>query len=247
MAQPITGTVVGKHRWTDDLFSIQIDAAIAGFEAGQFGRVGLMIDDKPIMRPYSFVNAPDEKPLEFHYNVVHGGPLTARLPALEVGAEILINEKANGFLVLSEVPEAEQLWMLSTGTAIGAFLSILKTEEVWRRFADIVLVHATRTVGALSYREQVDKLAAERGERFRYIPFVSREETDFAMTGRIPQALTDGRLAARANLHYAPDKSQFMLCGNPDMVKDTTAVLTEAGFARNRRRTPGHITVENYW
>jgi ferredoxin--NADP+ reductase len=31
------------------------------------------------------------------------------------------------------------------------------------------------------------------------------------------------------------------------MVKDTSAILQARGLERNRRRTPGHITVENYW
>jgi ferredoxin--NADP+ reductase len=38
-----------------------------------------------------------------------------------------------------------------------------------------------------------------------------------------------------------------MLCGNPDMVKDCTETLKARGFTKNRRRTPGHITAENYW
>jgi ferredoxin--NADP+ reductase len=31
------------------------------------------------------------------------------------------------------------------------------------------------------------------------------------------------------------------------MVKDSIEVLKGRGFSKNRRRTPGHITVENYW
>lgn len=248
MIAPVRGKVVGYRRWTDALFSLQVEAEIAPFEAGQFGRIGLESDDgKPLMRPYSFVNAPDERPLEFYYILLPEGPLTRRLIELRAGDDILINPKANGFLVLSEVPDAEQLWMLATGTALGPFLSILKGEEVWRRFADIVLVHAVRRAEELTYGDSVRALV-EKGEgRLRFIPFVSREDTSFAMRGRIPAALAGGELQKRANLTPSPEKSQFMLCGNPQMVKDTTATLTATGFARNRRRAPGHITVENYW
>jgi ferredoxin--NADP+ reductase len=38
-----------------------------------------------------------------------------------------------------------------------------------------------------------------------------------------------------------------MLCGNPDMLKDTTAALVGRGLRKNRRRTPGQITVESFW
>lgn len=244
---PIVGRVVGQRQWTDSLYSIQISADINPFEAGQFGRIGLMMDDKPVLRPYSFINGADERPLEFYYVIVKEGPLTARLPHLVTGDEVLINEKANGFLVLSEVPPAEQLWMLATGTGLGPFLSILKSKEVWTRFNDMVLVHAVRYANELTYQEDIQRLLGDGGGRLRYVPFVSRERADFALSGRIPQALTNGALANRAGLHFSPDKSQFMLCGNPQMVKDAVETLTPLGFERNRRKKPGHITVENYW
>ena len=38
-----------------------------------------------------------------------------------------------------------------------------------------------------------------------------------------------------------------MICGNPDMVRDTVAVLETRGLKKNRRRDPGHITTEQYW
>jgi len=48
-------------------------------------------------------------------------------------------------------------------------------------------------------------------------------------------------------LQLDTERSHFMLCGNPDMVKDVTDLLKHKGFRKNRRRTPGHITTENYW
>jgi ferredoxin--NADP+ reductase len=38
-----------------------------------------------------------------------------------------------------------------------------------------------------------------------------------------------------------------MICGNPDMVRDTSAALGRRGMKKHRRRDPGQITVENYW
>jgi ferredoxin--NADP+ reductase len=38
-----------------------------------------------------------------------------------------------------------------------------------------------------------------------------------------------------------------MLCGNPEMVEAMRARLKARGFAMNRRLSPGHIIVENYW
>ncbi len=245
--EPNIGKVAANRRWTENLYSIQIKAEFNPFEPGQFGRIGMEIDGKNILRPYSFVNTPEESLYEFYYGIVPEGPLSPRLPALKEGDDILYVPKPNGYMVLSEIPDARQLWMLATGTAVGPFLSILKCAKVWERFDRLVLVHAVRHADELSYSEEIQELLEKGDGRLFFAPFVSRAKTDFAFEGRIPAALESGLLSQKAGLEISPDESQFMICGNPAMVKDTTAVLQSLGLERNRRRTPGHITMENYW
>ena len=84
-------------------------------------------------------------------------------------------------------------------------------------------------------------------EQFQYIPFVSREDTGNAIRGRIPDAIRDGRLETRAGVKLDAATAQCMLCGNPDMVSDTTTVLEERGLKKNKRKDPGHISIETYW
>lgn len=247
MNQWVQGQVVGKRRWTDHLYSLQIDAPIEPFQAGQFTRLALDIDGKRVARPYSFVNAPHERPLEFYFITIPHGPLTERLRRLEVGDRIWVAARPAGTFTLAVVPDAEHLWLLATGTALGVFLSLLKTDELWTRFNKVVLVHAVRTRDELTYQDEIRGFQERHPGRFTLIPFVSREETDFALRGRIPEAIRDGRLEARAGLPLHPGTSQVMICGNPDMVRDTTAALEERGFRKNRRSSPGQITTENYW
>jgi len=248
MSRWTEGTVVENHHWTDRLYSLRVEADIEGFTAGQFGRLALDIDGERVARPYSFVNAPDERPLEFYSIVVPGGALSPRLASLGPGDKLWVARKGAGFFTLSEVPDdPPHMWMLSTGTALGPFLSILKTPDPWGRFETIVLVHAVRTVAELTYRETIERFAARHPDQFVYIPFVSREDTDFAIKGRIPAAIEDGRLEERAGTPLSSTASHVMLCGNPGMVKDTTAVLEQRGFKRNKRKEPGQITTEQYW
>lgn len=247
MSKFVQGTVVGKRRSTGRLYSLQVDAEVAPFQAGQFTKLALDIDGEMAGRPYSFINTPGEKPLEFYFIEMPGGLLTQRLAALEVGDAVWVAPQAAGFLTLSEVPDAKYLWLLSTGTGIGPFLSILKTEAPWQRFERVVLAHAVRHADELAYGETIRNLAQRHGEQFRFVPFVSREETDFALRARIPEAIADGRLEANAGVALGPENSQVMLCGNPDMLRDTTEVLLTRGLKKNRRHDPGHITVESYW
>ena len=245
----IEGAVVGQTRWTERLLSIKVDAPVGAFEAGQFAKLALDVAGERIARPYSFVNAPGAGPLEFYYAIVPGGPLSPRLAALGPGDRVFLTPNPTGFLVLSEVPDAEVLWMIATGTGIGPFLSILRSEVPWKRFGRVVLVHAARHSGELVYGEVIAGIAAAHPDQFACVRIASRDanEASSLLHGRIPELLGDGSLEARAGCLIAAGTSQVMLCGNPDMVRDVTATLAERGMKKHRRRNPGQITVENYW
>ena len=247
MAQWLTGHVVENKQWSERLHSLRIDAGIEPFEAGQFIKLGLSINGEIVGRPYSLVNPPHQRPLDCYFIVVPGGPLTQRLAILRPGDEVLVAPRAAGFLVLSEVPAARYLWLIATGTGVGPFLSMIRSETPWQRFERVVLVHAVRTVAELTYQDAIQQVSAAHPQQFAYIPFVSREPCDFALSGRVSQAIEDGRLEARAGIALNAAESQIMLCGNPQMVQDTVNVLIERGLKKHRRRDPGQISVENYW
>src|SRR5437762_1914014 len=144
MQKWVEGTVGNQKRWTQTLFTLQVEADIARFEAGQFAKLALAVEGEMVARPYSFVNSPEEHPHEFYYVTLPDGPLTQRLCKLQAGDAIYLAPRPAGFLALSEIPEGENLWLISTGTGVGPFLSILKTEGPWQRFKQVVLVHAVR-------------------------------------------------------------------------------------------------------
>lgn len=247
MQKWVEGTVVDQKRWTETLFSLYVRADVSAFEAGQFAKLALAVEGEVVARPYSFVNAPEERPHEFYYVTLPGGPLTQRLCRLEAGDPIQVAPRPSGFLVLSEVPDGENLWLISSGTGLGPFLSILKTEAPWRRFSQVVLVHAVRHAGELTYRDCLDRLRDEHRGQLRVVSFVSREAKPGALQGRVPVSIEDGRLESAAGVALSAKASQVMLCGNPGMVADITEALKLRGMRKHRRREPGHITMENYW
>jgi len=240
-AKWLQGRVIENRHWTDTAFSLRVEAPRLGFEAGQFVRIAL---EEELARPFSFVNPPHDPVLEFYGIVVPGGPLSPRLERLRAGDRLLVASNPAGFLVLSEVPDAQTLWLVSTGTGIAPFLSILRTETPWKRFRNVVLVHAVRQAAELVYQDVIRKISKERG--LRSVTFVSREAHAGSLAGRIPSALRDGRLEKAAGLALDHD-AHVMLCGNPDMLKDAQAALAERGLRKHRRRNPGHITVESFW
>jgi len=242
----IQGQIVENRCLEERLCALRVEAQIEPFLAGQFTKLALDIDGERVARPYSFVNAPHENILEFYFNAVPNGSLSSRLCALKAGDLVWVSAQPIGFLTLSEIPDAEHLWLLSSGTAIGPFISILKTDEPWLRFSKITLVHGVKKTNELVYQDVIHELKKREPERFKMVSFVSREDADFALKGRIPEAITSGELEKTVGLSFDADLSQVMICGSPGMVNDTREALKLRGLRKHLRFKPGHITVESY-
>jgi ferredoxin--NADP+ reductase len=242
----IEGRVVGLKHWSDNLYSLHIDAPLASFVAGQYIKVGLQIGDERVGRPYSLVNAPDERPLEIYFNEVPEGPLTPRLSDLRVGDRVWISSKAGGVFTMDNVVSRRDLWMLATGTALGVYLSILKTPDPWERFERVILIQGARHGGELAYADTIAELKAHYGERFTFLSTLTREQRPGSLQGRITALLEEGRLEQAVGIEISPESSHLMLCGNSAMIKDVRALLEARGLHRHKRSQPGHYTTEQY-
>lgn len=247
MSDWIEGTVHERINWTRTHFSLRVSADLPPYQAGQFTKLALQAGEQRIQRAYSFVNPPNSPWHEFYIVEIPEGALTPRLGELEVGDKLLIAANPAGFLTLDEIPAGRDLWMLSTGTAIGPFLSILAQGDVATRFDNLVLVHGVRFGAELTYQPLIRSFAEQWGDRFHYVPMVTRETWGIALGGRIPSAIEKGTLEQKVGLSISAENSQVMICGNPEMVRDTQAILLARGLAKNLRRKPGQITAEHYW
>jgi ferredoxin--NADP+ reductase len=153
---------------------------------------------------------------------------------------------------LSRFAGGQDLWLLSTGTGIAPFLSMLADPEVWERFETITLVHSVRVQEELAYRDWITALPSHEifgdyAHKLRYIPVVTREDCPSGLHARLTSLIPDGRLEAVAGRKLDLDKSRIMLCGNPEMVNETRRALKSMGFQTSRQSIPGQIAVENYW
>jgi ferredoxin--NADP+ reductase len=223
------------------------------FSAGQFARLGVR---KPsgciVWRAYSMVSAPHDEFLDFFSIVVPDGEFTSELSRLKVGDELLVDRQAFGFLTLDRFPDGRDLWLLATGTGIAPFLSILQDFEAWQRFERIVLVYSVREARELAYQQLIAELPQrdyleELGSKLLYLPVVTREQVPGALHGRITTLIENGELERAADLQLIPEHSRIMLCGNPQMIEDTRAVLKTRDLNLALTRRPGQVAVENYW
>ena len=243
----VVGIVLDVTHWTDRLFRLRLNAPIHPFTAGQFTKLALEVNGEKIQRAYSFVNSPDDDCLEFYLVNIPQGKLSSKLHQLKPGDNILITQQATGFLVLDEIPDSRDLWMIASGTAIGPYLSILQQGKGLECFENIVLVHAVRYASDLNYLQLMEQLK-QHNTKLKILSIVSREQHCQSLQGRIPALLLNGKLEESVGLSINKAQSHIMLCGNPQMVADTRQLLKETRqMDKHLRRKPGHITSENYW
>ncbi|WP_313024685.1 ferredoxin--NADP reductase [Pseudomonas lopnurensis] len=223
------------------------------FTAGQFARLGVR---KPsgcvVWRAYSMVSAPHDEFLDFFSIVVPDGEFTSELSRLQPGDELLVDKQAFGYLTLDRFPDGRDLWLLATGTGIAPFLSILQDFEAWQRFERIILVYSVREARELAYQQLIRELPQRDyleglGSKLTYLPVVTREQVPGMLHGRITTLIDSGELERAADLRFEPQHSRIMLCGNPQMIEDTRAILKARDLNLSLTRRPGQVAVENYW
>lgn len=226
------------RHWNDTLFSFTTtrDPALR-FHNGHFVMLGLEVDGKPLMRAYSIASANYEENLEFLSIKVQDGPLTSRLQHLKEGDAILVSKKPVGTLLVDDLKPGKHLYLFATGTGLAPFMSIIKDPAVYERFEKVVLLHGVRYKSELAYADYIkDELPNNEyfGDLVRdkliYYPCVTREP--FVNKGRITHVVESGKLAADIGLpQINPETDRAMLCGSPNMLADTSAMLNGYGFS----------------
>lgn len=251
MASHFSERVLSVHHWTDRLFSFTTTRDMSfRFLNGQFTMIGIQVDGKPLLRAYSMVSANYEEQLEFFSIKVQDGPLTSRLQHLKVGDELLVNSKAVGTLILQNLLPGKNLYLLSTGTGMAPFMSVIKDPETYENFEKVILVHGCRQVAELAY----DKFITEElpkneffgdmvREKLLYYPTVTREP--FHHQGRVTTLMDSGKLMEDLGLPPLDrERDRVMICGSPEMLKDTKDLLLKRGYSEGNMSTPGHFVIE---
>jgi ferredoxin--NADP+ reductase len=247
----MTETVTHVHHWNESLFSFKTTRDTGfRFKNGHFVMVGLPDEGKPLLRAYSIASANYEDELEFFSIKVPNGPLTSRLQHLQVGDEVLVSKKPTGTLVTDQMLPGKHLYLISTGTGLAPFMSIIKDHEIYDQFDKIILTHGVRYTSELAYVDYIQNELPNNeyfGELVRekliYYPTVTRE--DYKNNGRLTDLMTSGKLFVDIGLPKPNvEDDRFMICGSPSMLKDTCAILNERGFGEVRNGQPGHYVIE---
>jgi ferredoxin/flavodoxin---NADP+ reductase len=244
-------TVTEVRHFTDRLFKFRITRpAEFRFRSGEFIMIGLPNAERPVYRAYSIASPFWDEEIEFYSIKVPGGPLTEHLQKIAAGDTVLMRKKPTGTLVLDALVPGKRLYLLSTGTGVAPFASLIRDPETYEKFEEIVLIQTCRDVAELTYITEMvetlrdDPLIGELvGERLRLHTTTTREPFD--RMGRITDLMTSGRFFEETGLPpINPEEDRGMICGSTAMLKDTKAVLESFGLVEGANNAPATFVIE---
>jgi ferredoxin--NADP+ reductase len=256
----LNATVIERFDVTPDLMIVRIkpDNEIPDFLPGQYVAIGLFgatpryagaepeaeapAPDKLIKRAYSIGSPPRDKGyLEFYIAVVPTGALTSRLATVKVGDRVFAQPKVTGTFTAEGIPAEHNLVLVSTGTGLAPYMSMIRTPEIWTSGRKITVVHGVRYPQDFAYSDELEEFAVER-PNFTYLPIASRAPESWqGRKGRIQKLFESGELA------LDPARDHVFLCGNPAMIDDVEKDLTGKGYTVHSKKSPGNLHLEKYW
>jgi ferredoxin--NADP+ reductase len=244
--------VTRVHHWTDAYFSFSTTRSEEfRFQSGQFVMIGLVVNDRPLMRAYSIASAAWEDELNFFSIKVQEGPLTSHLQHLSVGDDVLVGRKPTGTLLIDDLHPGRTLFLLGTGTGLAPWLSVVRDPATYERFEHVVVAHGVRHVADLAYQDALSYQLARHewlgpsiAQKLHYYPAVTREP--FRNRGRLTHLLDSGQMCTDLGLPALdPVHDRAMICGSPTVLADLRAVLDRRGFTPSPRiGTPGDYVFE---
>ena len=268
-SDPTNATLIARDDLTDILSIVRVrpdSGTVPPFTPGQFLRLGLPrppMPDGPAVRPasrpgrvrlsrraYSIASSPTvTDSAEFFVVRVEAGELTPRLWEIGTGDRLWMDSAAKGEFSLDLAPPGKDLVMISTGTGLAPFLSMLRTyggQGRWRRF---VLINGARYAADLGYRAEMEAFV-RADPTVRYVPLATREPEGSAWTGlrgRVQTALAPATYERLVGAPLDPAECHVFLCGNPQMIDDVQQLLETRGFVTDSRTQKGNIHFERYW
>lgn len=263
-------TVIEKAPGPPDIFFIKVrpDSKFE-FNPGQFAVLGLRADhpraestgedprvldsDKLIRRAYSISSSStDADTVEFYIKGLAGGELSPRLMSLKEGDRLWLGPRAAGRFTLDEIPEDKDLLLISTGTGLAPYLSMIRSNHKCNEGRLFAVVHGARHHWELGQRMELDFLQ-HRCNTLIYIPTLTRPETPEkngtwdGHRGRVQSVFEDGTFEKRLGGLLNPERFHVFLCGNPNMVDAMRTHLIDAGFRADEKNLPGNLHIESYW
>jgi len=206
-------------------YVLQVDGHTFDYKPGQHTVLSYGRGDDMVARPYTPVTLPGTDKLVLGIKEYEGGAMSGWMDQRTPGDTVSLRA-LTGNLFLRNLDD--DVVFLSTGTGITPMLAMLR-HYLQDGTGRATFLYGERTQQDLMFRETLDQLDASH--EALTVAYALSDEDWAGRTGHI-QTHLDEVLARTAD----PD---FYICGVPQMVVDTQAVLAEHGVSDERIHTEG--------
>ncbi|MBB4805427.1 ring-1,2-phenylacetyl-CoA epoxidase subunit PaaE [Chryseobacterium defluvii] len=198
------------------------------FEAGQYVSVKFHAHGKEVINDYSMTTAPYEKKIGLGIKVNSPDGSTAQLfRNYNEGDRILVSEPGGRFTLVSKPNEFRTIVAFAAGIGITPILSHFKNILHHEPRTRLFLFFGNRNSEELIYRELLDTLARQCGERLQIFYFFSQEKTaDQFFYGRLDEKKLNLIINQILHLDDTDEEStiwdavdEVLICGKGEMIK----------------------------
>ena len=143
--------------------------------------------------------------------------------------------KCTGTLTIDNLTKAKNLFLLSTGTGIAPFMSIIRDPATYDKFENVILVHTTRTHAEHTYTDTINRMC----ESFPLTYYDTCTQEDYKRKGRFWNHIN-----SFTKNGFNKDTDRIMVCGGPDMNYECRDYFENLGFIEGNLGEPNDFVLE---
>jgi ring-1,2-phenylacetyl-CoA epoxidase subunit PaaE len=223
-------------RQTEKAVSITFDvptnlSAEFNFKAGQYITLKAVINETEIRRDYSLSSSPKSGDLTVTIKEIEGGVFsTYANKSLNIGDSLEVGMPNGRFIYESQSEDIKSIVAFAAGSGITPIMSIART-VLETGNDNVVLIYGNKSPEKTIFYKEILELQSAYLNRFKVQFVYSESNNDGALFGRID--VSNINYVIKNTVQLEPSQL-FYLCGPEEMIKTTTAILSEKGIREER-------------
>ncbi|MEM9050472.1 MAG: 2Fe-2S iron-sulfur cluster-binding protein [Bacteroidota bacterium] len=227
------------RRETNDCVSISFDIpsdlkSEFEYKQGQYITIKETINGEELRRSYSACSSPiADADLRIAVKKVENGRMSGYLNnGIQIGQVMEVMKPMGNFYTEMPASSPKHYVGFAAGSGITPILSLLKTALATEPNNDFTLFYGNKSSNDIIFKDELDNLSQQYGERLNVVHLLSREETaDPIFSGRLSKEKCQQLLA---KYDKAATANEYFICGPYDMIMAIKDDLSDRGISSDQ-------------